>query len=125
MRRRHSLPGWLSRSRQISLSEVFGHSGFLLAGTAFLDPDILNLRLLSVASGAATLVFTYWHPVGHPLWLPFGWNVVFMAINGGYMSSEDGRDFDVTWKEAENDQQRKTQMTAMMQGMQVTTIILQ
>lgn len=69
----------------MSLSEGFGHVAFLLAGTAFLDPDILNLRLLSVASGGATLVFAFFHPVGYPLWLPFGWNLAFMAINGGHI----------------------------------------
>ena len=70
---------------QLTLSELFGHTAFALAATAFLDPDILNLRLLSVASGAATLVFTYFHPVGRPLWLPFGWNVLFMGINAGHI----------------------------------------
>ena len=69
----------------VSISEVFGHSAFALAGTAFLDADVLNLRILSVASGAATLVFTYFHPVGKPLWLPFMWNALFMAINSGHI----------------------------------------
>lgn len=68
-----------------SISEVFGHSSFVLAGTAFLDPDIFNLRLLSVASGSANLIFSYFHPVGKPLWLPFGWNLAFMAINCGHI----------------------------------------
>ena len=72
---------------KLSVSELFGHTAFALAATAFLDPDILNLRLLSVASGAATLIFTYYHPVGRPLWLPFGWNVLFMTINAGHIYS--------------------------------------
>ena len=42
-------------------------------------------RLLSVASGGATLVFTFFHPVGRPLWLPFGWNCLFMLINSGHI----------------------------------------
>ena len=69
----------------LSVSEAFGHSAFVLAGTAFLDPNILNLRLLSVAAGGCTLVFSYYHPVGRPLWLPLGWNLVFMAINSGHI----------------------------------------
>ena len=69
----------------LSVSELFGHAAFALAGLSFLDPDILNLRLLSVASGGATLVFTYFHPVGKPLWLPFMWNALFMAINSGHI----------------------------------------
>ena len=81
MRRRFHLP----LLGQISPSEVCGHLAFLLAGTAFLDPEILNLRVLSVAAGGATLVFTFFHPIGRPLWLPCGWNVIFMAINGGHI----------------------------------------
>ena len=69
----------------VSISEVFGHSAFALAGTAFLDADVLNLRILSVASGAATLVFTYFHPVGKPLWLPFMWNALFMARSSAFV----------------------------------------
>lgn len=69
----------------LSISEAAGHVAFILAGTAFLDPDILNLRLLSVASGGATLVFAYFHPVGYPLWIPFGWNLAFMCINSGHI----------------------------------------
>ena len=76
---------WLTATKvpllNLSISDLFGHAAFALAGTAFLDPDILNLRLLSVASGGATLVFTFFHPVGRPLWLPFGWNCLFMLIN--------------------------------------------
>ncbi|KAL1520675.1 hypothetical protein AB1Y20_022244 [Prymnesium parvum] len=66
----------------LSISEIFGHASFMLSGTAFLEPDILGLRMLSVISGAATLIFTYWHPIGKPLWIPFGWNVLFILING-------------------------------------------
>mgnify|MGYP002883295872 CR=1 FL=1 len=68
-------------SSQFSVSSLCGHAAFVLAGTAFLEPDILNLRVLSVASGAATCIFSFYHPVGQPLWLPFGWNLVFIAIN--------------------------------------------
>ena len=80
---------WLTCTKvpllNVSISDLFGHVAFALAGTAFLDPDILNLRLLSVASGGATLVFTFFHPVGRPLWLPFGWNCLFMLINSGHI----------------------------------------
>jgi len=81
MRHRHRLPVLGS----MSPSEVFGHAAFMLSGTAFLEPEILPLRILSVAAGSATLVFAYFHPTGRPLWLPFGWNVVFMLINSAYI----------------------------------------
>ena len=81
MRRKRSVP----LIRQLSISEAFGHASFMLAGTTFLDPDILNLRILSVTAGGANLVFTYFHPVGHPLWIPFGWNAIFILINSGHI----------------------------------------
>ena len=66
-------------------SEAFGHAAFMLAGTAFLEPDILYLRAISIVAGGATLVFTYFHPIGKPLMLPFVWNCLFMAINSGHI----------------------------------------
>eukprot|EP00962_Isochrysis_galbana_P057096 scaffold29313_cov146-Isochrysis_galbana.AAC.1 len=85
------LGAWMRRRRpipvlgQLSPSEVCGHAAFFLSGTAFLEPEILQLRVLSVFAGGATLVFTYFHPIGSPLWLPFRWNVVFMLINSIYI----------------------------------------
>lgn len=81
-RRRHKLP----LIGELSVSEALGHTSFLLAGAAWGCPDILNLRMLSVSSGAATLFFTFFHPVGKPLWIPFGWNIVFMVINLTHIS---------------------------------------
>lgn len=81
MRRRRPIPVL----GQLSPSEVCGHAAFFLSGTAFLEPEILQLRVLSVFAGGATLVFTYFHPIGSPLWLPFRWNVVFMLINSIYI----------------------------------------
>jgi len=86
-----SLGEWMRRRRQIPLlgrlspSEACGHAAFFLSGTAFLEPEILQLRVLSVFAGAATLLFTYFHPIGSPLWLPFRWNIVFMLINSIYI----------------------------------------
>ena len=69
----------------VSISGLFGHAAFVLSGTAFLEPDILQLRVFSVAAGASMLVFAFFHPVGVSLWLPFGWNVVFMVINSAWI----------------------------------------
>ena len=65
----------------VSISECFGHAAFLLGGAAYVFDDILHLRALSVVSGAAAIVFSYFHPVGQPLWLPIRWNAAFMLIN--------------------------------------------
>jgi CRP-like cAMP-binding protein len=43
--------------------------------------DFLELRIIAVAGSAAMLFFTYFHPHGRVLWLPFKWNLLFIAIN--------------------------------------------
>lgn len=43
--------------------------------------DFLELRIIAVAGSTAMLFFTYFHPHGRVLWLPFKWNLVFLAIN--------------------------------------------
>ena len=82
MRRRRRIP-LLGR---LSPSEICGHAAFVLSGSAFLEPEILQLRVLSVFAGSATLLFTYFHPIGSPLWLPFRWNIVFVLINSAYIT---------------------------------------
>ena len=77
MRRRRRMP-FLGVS---SVSELFGHAAFALAGVAYLEPDILNLRILSVAAGMGSIIFSFFHPVGVPLWLPIRWNALFCTIN--------------------------------------------
>jgi len=85
------LGAWMRRRRPVPIlgmlspSEVCGHAAFFLSGTAFLEPEILQLRVLSVFAGGATLIFTYFHPIGSPLWLPLRWNLVFMVINSIYI----------------------------------------
>jgi hypothetical protein len=39
------------------------------------------LRIIAVAGSSAMLVFTYFHPHGRVLWLPFKWNALFIGIN--------------------------------------------
>lgn len=41
--------------------------------------DILWLRILTVVGG--TLLLPYYYLQTEPLWAPFGWNLVFLAIN--------------------------------------------
>jgi len=43
--------------------------------------DFMHLRLIAIAGSSAMLVFTYFHPHGRPLWLPFKWNALFILIN--------------------------------------------
>lgn len=43
--------------------------------------DFLMLRIIAVAGSTSMLLFTYFHPHGRVLWLPFKWNLLFIAIN--------------------------------------------
>lgn len=76
------VPRWISPQHYtITLSEVLGHSSFILVATSYAVDDFLQLRIIAVAGSTAMLFFTYFHPFGKILWLPFKWNVLFIAIN--------------------------------------------
>jgi CRP-like cAMP-binding protein len=76
------IPRWISPERAtISLSECFGHASFILVAISYAVDDFVQLRLLAIAGSSAMLVFTYFHPHGRVLWLPFKWNALFIALN--------------------------------------------
>ena len=76
------VPRWVSPQHYtITLSEVFGHASFILVAASYAVDDFLHLRIIAVAGSTAMLFFTYFHPHGRVLWLPFKWNVLFIAIN--------------------------------------------
>lgn len=76
------VPRWVSPHHYtITLSEVFGHSSFILVAASYAMDDFLQLRIMAVAGSSAMLFFTYFHPHGRVLWLPFKWNVAFILIN--------------------------------------------
>jgi hypothetical protein len=76
------IPRWISPQYiTTTYSEVFGHSSFILVAMSYAVDDFIQLRIIAIAGSAAMLVFTYWHPHGQILWLPFKWNVLFILIN--------------------------------------------
>ena len=76
------IPRWITpRHSSITLSELFGHSSFILVAFSYALDDFLMLRIVAVAGSTAMLFFTYFHPHGRVLWLPFKWNCLFIAIN--------------------------------------------
>jgi CRP-like cAMP-binding protein len=76
------IPRWISPERStISYSEIFGHASFVLVAVSYAVDDFIQLRLLAIAGSTAMLVFTYFHPHGKVLWLPFRWNVLFIGLN--------------------------------------------
>ncbi len=76
------IPRWITpRHYTYTITECFGHSSFLLVAISYAVDDYLQLRILAVAGSSVMLVFTYFHPYGRVLWLPFKWNVLFIALN--------------------------------------------
>jgi hypothetical protein len=77
------IPRWITpRSIQFTISEIFGHASFVLVAVSYATDDFLLLRIIAVAGSASMLAFTYFHPHGRILWLPFKWNMLFIFING-------------------------------------------
>lgn len=96
------IPRWISpRPFSFTISECFGHASFILVAISYATDDFLLLRIIAVAGSTSMLFFTYFHPHGRILWLPFQWNALFIVINGyrigkslyykyvGHLMSED------------------------------------
>jgi CRP-like cAMP-binding protein len=77
-----SIPRWISpRHYTITYTEVLGHLSFVLVAVSYYSDSFLELRIMAVAGSSCMLFFTYFHPHGRVLWLPFQWNLLFTAIN--------------------------------------------
>lgn len=76
------IPRWVTpRHFSFTISELFGHGSFILVAISYAVDDFLMLRIMAVAGSTAMLFFTYFHPHGRVLWLPFKWNMLFIALN--------------------------------------------
>lgn len=77
------IPVWMTQGRAIeySITELAGHASFILVAVSYATDDFLLLRTLAVAGSSSMLIFTYFHPHGRVLWLPFRWNLLFIIIN--------------------------------------------
>jgi len=76
------VPRWISpQYKTYKIVEWFGHGSFFLVAVSYAVDDFLQLRLLAIMGSSAMLVFTYFHPYGRILWLPFQWNCIFVALN--------------------------------------------
>ena len=77
-----SVPRWISpKYYTTTLAEIAGHSSFILVAISYAVDDFFHLRIIAVAGSSVMLCFTYFHPHGRVLWLPFKWNALFIAIN--------------------------------------------
>lgn len=56
-----------------------GHASFLFLGCAYLESDLLRLRVMAMGGIACSILFQYYRTV--VLWLPLRWNLLFLGIN--------------------------------------------
>ena len=64
----------------MNIATIAGHLAFGLIAFSFLVKDILYLRLISILASLFSVFYNFYIPV-EPMWLPIGWNFVFIAVN--------------------------------------------
>ena len=64
----------------MNIATIAGHLAFGLIAFSFLVKDILYLRLVSVLASLFS-VFYNWVIPAEPMWIPIGWNFVFVLLN--------------------------------------------
>ena len=64
----------------MELASLAGHLAFALIAFSFLVKDILWLRVVSTIASLFS-VFYNWVIPPDPMWIPIGWNFVFVALN--------------------------------------------
>ena len=64
----------------MNIATIAGHLAFGLIAFSFLVKDILYLRLLSIIASLFSVFYNFYIPA-EPMWLPIGWNFVFIGVN--------------------------------------------
>ena len=64
----------------MNVAVVAGHLAFGLIAFSFIVKDILYLRLVSIVASLFSVFYNWVIPV-EPMWIPIGWNFVFVALN--------------------------------------------
>lgn len=62
-----------------SWSDLAGHGSFMFLACSYLESDFLNLRMFAMSGITLSILFQYYRE--KPLWLPIGWNSLFLLIN--------------------------------------------
>jgi len=71
----------------MSWSQSAGHASFVLAVSAYLTTDILDLRCMVIGATSLGMVFQYYTPISKPLRIPLYWNGLLLCINAFMASS--------------------------------------
>ena len=64
----------------MEITTIVGHLAFGLIAFSYLVKDIMYLRILSIVASLFGMFFNYTVPT-EPLWLPIGWNAIFVMVN--------------------------------------------
>lgn len=64
----------------MNLATIAGHLAFGLIAFSFVVKDILYLRVVSVVASLFSVMYNFYIPID-PMWLPIGWNLVFVSLN--------------------------------------------
>ena len=64
----------------MDIATFVGHLAFGLIAFSYLVKDIMYLRILSIVASLFGMFFNYTVPA-EPLWLPIGWNAIFVMVN--------------------------------------------
>ena len=64
----------------MNIGDLTGHLAFGLIALSFLVKDILWLRIVSIVASLFS-VFYNWVIPAEPMWIPIGWNFVFVLLN--------------------------------------------
>ena len=64
----------------MNVAVIAGHLAFGLIAFSFLVKDILWLRIVSIVASLFSVFYNWVIPV-EPMWIPIGWNFVFVALN--------------------------------------------
>mgnify|MGYP006114960959 FL=1 len=64
----------------MNVAAIAGHLAFGLIAFSFIVKDILYLRLVSILASLFSVFYNWVIPV-EPMWIPIGWNFVFVLLN--------------------------------------------
>ena len=64
----------------MNVALIAGHLAFGLIAFSFLVKDILWLRIVSILASLFSVFYNWVIPV-EPMWIPIGWNFVFVVLN--------------------------------------------
>jgi hypothetical protein len=64
----------------MNVAVIAGHLAFGLIAFSFIVKDILYLRLVSIVASLFSVFYNWVIPV-EPMWIPIGWNFVFVLLN--------------------------------------------